>query len=204
MPDPENHYPENHSTTIAYCLAGLLLGLSLYVAYERTGLLPWVGAGFGIAGLIVTALASKKAALSFSVVSVFIVIASWGGSAWFVFSTWESGEVVEIQFEPETSIRTWVIDANGEEIVLYDAPPENIALLEAISQVTVTRGRETYQADIRAEQEGMDSPALAQIFGLYEEKYAAQSTATNVYYVTIGPKRNSKFYLLYLTRRGEE
>ena len=189
------------SKTLAISLFILLLLGSLFLAYEREGLLPWSSAllsGVGLASM--TFLRGRRSLYCLVLISSLVGI-SWASSTYYVFSTWESGEVVEIQLQEDVIIRTWVVESGGKEIVIYDCPPEYQALVEASNLASLTRGNERYRADLRAVPAEFGSEELDNVYALYLEKYADQSRATDVYYLLIGARRGSQIYVLYLTRR---
>lgn len=192
----------NPIKTIAVSTFSLLLLISLYLVYQRTGLLPIVGAALGGLGLALTAFLQGKK-LAYSLIGIVLaVVMAWTGSIYFVFSTWESGEVVEIQFDDNIVVRTWVVEEGGQEVVIYDCPPEWTSQVAGSTSVTVQRGSEQYLADLRVVDAGMGSDELNKVYALYEEKYTSQSRATEIYYLMIGPRRGSQLYALYLTRTG--
>ena len=183
----------------ALSLLGIMLLVSAYMAYARLGLLPWFGILLCALGLFVTRNQTGRRAL-FSATSLFIVIAaSWTGTLFYVYSNWESGEVVDISLDDATRFRTWVVSDGKQEIVIYECPPEHQASLTNSTKAALTKGGGSYQVNVNAVPVALDSEALGQVYGLYESKYAAQSRATDVYYLLVGPKRGSQLYLLYLT-----
>ncbi len=111
--------------------------------------------------------------------------------------------MVDITLGPDVSIRTWVMDDDQsqpeQQIVIYEAPPEHQPLLEEIETVNVIREGDSYQAKIKAVlATDLTAAEFDRVFALYLEKYEAQSFATDIYYLSIGPKRGSELYILYL------
>ncbi len=187
--------------TAAIFLFVLLMLGSLFLAYQREGLLPWISvllSGVGLA--LMTVLTGRRSLYCFVLVSG-LVGSGWAGITYYVYSTWESGEVVEIQLQNDVIFRTWVVESGGQEIVIYDCPPVYQDIVEASNSASLHRGNERYGADLRAVPVKLDSEELSNIYALYEEKYADQSRATEMYYLFIGPRRGSQIYVLYLTRR---
>lgn len=192
--------PDLSRTAATFLFVLLLLG-SLFLVYEREGLLAWGSALLGGLGLALMSVLHGRRSL-YCLVTIYAVVGiCWAGSIYYVYSSWESGEVLQIQLEDGVTFRTWVVDSGGQEIVIYECPPENQAMVEAGSLVTLQRGEDRYEADMRAVAVDFSSEELANIYALYEEKYAKQSEATDMYYLLIGPRRGSQLYVLYLTRR---
>ncbi len=191
------------SKTLSQILYAALLVFSLVLAYLRLGYLPWFGVILGAIGLGLTfKMNSKQAMLSFLAVAVGFGL-SWLGSSYYVYYQWESAEVVDITLGPDVSIRTWVMDDDQsqpeQQIVIYEAPPEHQPLLEEIETVNVIREGDSYQAKIKAVlATDLTAAEFDRVFALYLEKYEAQSFATDIYYLSIGPKRGSELYILYL------
>jgi hypothetical protein len=190
------------SKSLAISVFILLLLGSLFLAYERLGLLPWISVLLSGVGLALMTVLTGRRSLYCLVLISGLVGFSWAGSTYYVFSTWESGEVVEIQLEDGVIIRTWVVESDGKEIVIYDCPPEYQTLVEASNLVSFNRGNKRYNADLLAvPAEELSSDEADNIYAMYLEKYPDQSSATDVYYLLIGPRRGSQIYVLYLTRR---
>lgn len=196
----------NSSKTLSQILYAGLLVFSIVLVYLRLGYLPWLGVILGALGLALTfKMNSKQAWMSFlSVAMVFGL--SWLGSSYYVYYQWESAEVVDITLSPDVTIRTWVMDDDRTEppqqIVIYEAPPNHQPFLQDIETVKVTREGESYEAKVNAVVASELSTAeYDKIFALYLEKYEAQSFATDIYYLTLGPRRGSELYILYLLEK---
>lgn len=184
----------------ALTLLGIMLLVSAYLAYARLGLLPWFGILLSALGLLLTRNQTGGRALA-SATSIFIVIAaSWTGTLFYVYSNWESGEVVDITLDGTTTFRTWVVSDGQQDIVIYECPPEHHALVVRSTEVTVRRAETSYRASLRSISVGIDSKELAEVYDLYEAKYSSQSLATDFYYLFIGPKRGSELFVLYLKK----
>lgn len=197
------------SKTLSLLLFAGLLIFSVALTFLRMGYLPWLGVMLGVVGLLMTfRLSGKKSMQSFLSFALLFGVA-WLGSSYYVYYQWESGEVVDIAMSPEVTVRTWVMDdemeQGSQQIVIYEAPPEHQPLLENIHTVTVTRDDEPHVATINAIlAEELSTAEYERIFALYLEKYETLSFATDIYYLTIGPKRGSKLYILYLLQDDHE
>jgi len=189
----------DRSRQAAITLLILLLGGSLIIAATRTGLLSWLCALFACAGLLAMRYLQGRQALYGALLVVSITAALWVGSVYYVYSTWESGEVVQIRLGSDVHIRTWVVEQDGQDIVLYDCPPAHTPLLESGETVVVTRGGTDFEARLRAVPVTLDSAELGRVYGLYEQKYGGEGNATNIYYLLIGARRGSQLYVLYLS-----
>ncbi len=73
---------------------------SLYMGFERQGFLPWATLLMGLVGIATLTLLPLLRTLFVLAGITLSVIFSWAGAVYFVYSTWESGEVVGIQLTP--------------------------------------------------------------------------------------------------------
>lgn len=176
----------------------LIIGSGV-IAYLRLGYLPWLGVLFGVLGLALTLKIGNKQSVNAFFIMTMSLGLLWLASGYYVYYQWESGETVDIGLSDTVTIRTWVMDDDQQQVVIYESPPEHIDVINRANQVDVTRDAETYRAKFTAiPATDLSSAEYQRIFTLYTEKYAAQNLATDVYYLTIGPKRGSQLYVLYL------
>jgi hypothetical protein len=179
-----------------------LLAGSLVLAYARMGYLPWLGVAASLLGFLFTASFQGKRALNSFFIMAGGLLLAWFLSTYYVYYQWESGEVIETQLNDQTTLRTWVMDDDSQQIVIYEAPPEHIGLLESTTEVSITRDGEQYQAAFNAVRaDTLTTAEYERIFALYLEKYQPQTLATDIYYLSLGPKRGSQLYALYSTKK---
>jgi hypothetical protein len=196
---------QDRKRVISATLFASMLMVSLFLVLERQGWLPWAGVVLGGVGLVLMAvLHGRNSLYCFGLFSSVLVIA-WAGVASYVFSTWESGEVVEILIaEPDSkmSFRTWVVDRDGTEIAIYECPPEARSTLESNEVVLVDRQTARYTAELDAvPAERLNANDLNEIYALFREKYGDKSRATKLYYLLMGARRDSQVMVLFLNRK---
>ena len=183
---------ENAQKTIAISLRAATLIGSIFMSVERVGALPYLGILLG--GILTLKLSSTRL-FYYALSTSFVVALSWGASFYYVFSTWESGDVVQISLDDRTSFRTWVVEHEGQEVVIYDCPPQHLSAVQKSRRVTLKRHDQEYSAEFSAVPVTQDSKQLIDVYALYEAKYAAQSRATEAYYLLIGPRRGSQLFV---------
>lgn len=190
------------SKSVATSLLALLLLGSLFLVYQREGLLPWGSTLLSGVGLMLMMRLRGRWSLYCSLIIAIVIGTSWTASVYYVYSSWESGEVIDITVNEDVTFRTLVVEKAGDEVVIYDCPPEQRAIVESSKVASIRRGAERYQAEMRAVPVDFSSDELVEVYGLYQQKYANQGDATDAYYLLIGPRRGSQLYVLYLTRRS--
>ena len=188
---------------LAVGLSSLLLLAGVALAIDRGGLLAWLGVVLGGALLFK---AVKRSGATDPVLAA-SVLAAWGlswGIAWFyVQSTWESGEVVQIEVDGGRPARVWVMDTEAGPIMYYDAPPEAAQGLLAGAPMTMVRNRALQEGCARATRlEDLPAERVQDLFGRMEQKYGEQSSATNVFYLVLGVKRDRVGLVIELAACG--
>lgn len=177
----------------------LLVAISLFFVYTRTGLLPLISLATALLGFVLTA-RWRAHAFSISLALCFFIGVGWASTLYLVYSGWESGEVVDIQVG-DAEFRTWFVADENAFGVIYESPPEHQRSLMEQKTAQLTFGGETKVVSLFAEPSNIDSDNFTRLYGLYEAKYGRQSSATNVYYLFIGlfikPRRGSQLYLLW-------
>ncbi|MDJ0788424.1 MAG: hypothetical protein QNK05_16580 [Myxococcota bacterium] len=181
----------NLQRRIALGAIACLLVASAFLVVDRGGLLAWLGAVLA-AGLLLKILrrpSARDALLSAGALGVWAI--SWGATWGYVVSTWESGEVVQLDVAGEHTARVWVLDLSGGPIMYYDAPPEVASPLLAGEAVSMTRdGRVRDACAVAARAEDLPEDRLQDLIGRMEEKYGSRNLATTVYYSVLGVKRD--------------
>ncbi len=170
--------------------AGLLVAAALLVV-ERGGLLAWTGVVLGPLLLLKAALRPAPRDVILSIVLLGIWAASWGIAWSYVRSTWESGEVVQLEIAGEHVARVWVIDTSDGAVMYYDAPPDVATSLLGGARLSVTRdGQVTHACAAAKPVDRMREDELQALFDRMLEKYEGRNTATDVYYVVLGVERD--------------
>ena len=170
--------------------AGLLLAAA-FLAIDRNGLLAWLGVGLGVFLLIkcLRRPSPRDAMLAVTVIGVWA--ACWGAAWKYVESTWESGEVVQLEIEGAHTARVWVLDGSDGPLMYYDAPPEAASRLLAGAPISMTRNGQLRQACAAATRvDALPKERYDALLDQMLEKYEGLNTATNVFYVVLGGKRD--------------
>ncbi|MFP6806826.1 MAG: hypothetical protein VB957_06550 [Pseudomonadales bacterium] len=175
---------------------------SIFVALDRGGWLAWSGILLGCIGIILSMVLRKRGSI-YCFIGFFAVITSaWCGVAYYVYSSWELGEVIDISItrgNSEKSFRTWIVDHAGIAAVVYDADPETAEVLASIETVTVVRQGSKHLLSLRVIPEHrMAAEELNEIYRLFEEKYHELNPATDIYYLMMGRPKDNQLLILYL------
>ncbi len=183
----------------------LAVGICMFVAaaalvVDRGGLLAWIGV---VAALLVLLKilrwpARHDASIALATLGVWAI--AWGGTWSYVVSTWESGEVVELDVAGGHTARVWVLDMSDKPVMYYDAPPDVAGSLLAGARLTVTRnGRVSQGCADAARVDGTAEVRLQEVFSRMEEKYKERNRATEIFYSVLGGRRDRVAVLMELT-----
>ncbi len=191
MPEIAERTEQTTSKAVAMATALLLLVAGLVLIYLRGGILAWLGFLFG-AGLLLKAwFRPSKADLPLSLATVALWAVSWPAIFYYVISTWETGEVVELTINTASgshTARTWILEEPATLVLYYDAPKLAADALLSGASIAVQRGgapllferHQVLQADEMAEAE------VARLFGLMSKQYGERNAATDIYYGFLG------------------
>ncbi len=171
-------------------IAGMLVAAAFLVV-DRGGLLAWIGVILGSLLLLKILLwpSRRDAILSIAIPAVWAV--SWVGTWAYVVSTWESGEVVQLEVADDHTARVWVLDASDGPTMYYDAPPDVADSLLAGAPVSMTRnGRVSQGCAAVSRVEEVPEERLQNLIDQMERKYENRTTATDVFYLMLGVKRD--------------
>lgn len=180
---------------IAICLADFLTFAGIFLVWERGGILAWLAIFLGT-GLFLKALLRPSKMDPAVVVTVILLWAvSWQLTFSYIISTWESGEVVELQIPMagDTHVaRIWVLDVDAIVTMYYDAEPEVAAVLLSGAPIQVTRNGAVlnYQAfEMRAVSD-IPQAQMNAIFAAMTAKYGELNAATDLFYRFLGRSRD--------------
>ncbi len=181
--------PDTKSRLATIVFAALLIVAACLLWY-RGGLLAWTGTGLAVAGMAKTLIRPSAMDVKLVVAAVVLWALAWVGVAYYVFSTWEQGEVVTLDIDTERgvhSVRTWIVDDADGSVVIYDAHPDVVAALERGNRVVLTR--DTTVVEYTPVLIPDDAPALQGIYALFDEKYGELNVATERFYAWMGRRR---------------
>ncbi len=181
----------NTNRMIAFGLTGGMLIATTLLVVDRGGLLAWVGIVLGSLLFLkfLRRPSPRDAALAAALLGIWA--AAWGATWMYVVSTWESGEVVQIDVADEHTARVWVLDTDDGPVMYYDAPPDVASSLLAGASLSVTRDGRVEDACASASRvEELPEERIQGLLEAMEEKYGSRNRATDVFYALIGVKRN--------------
>tara|TARA_R110002073_G_scaffold18215_2_gene67747 strand:+ start:214 stop:807 length:594 start_codon:yes stop_codon:yes gene_type:complete len=179
---------------IAGLVAGLTAATGLILLVTRGGLIAWAALFIGALLLTKIWLKPSKYDLAMSSVVAIVLVSSWIGTFYYVISTFESGEVVELQIDTENGLhiaRVWVLDIGAHPIVYYDTEPAVVESLLAGTPIQLTRSGETSTRIPEATLfDELPEDEANQIFEVMGDKYAERNEAVEVFYSMLGSPRN--------------
>ena len=180
---------------VALIVAALTIVGAVALVFYRGGVIAWAVLILG-AGLLAKALMKPSGSdlgMSLGLAAFFVI--AWIGTWYYVISTYESGEVVELAIdigggETQTA-RLWVFELEEETTVYFDANPDAAQSLLAGKPVLYTRQGVT-NSRVPLANEALKLPereanAALEAMGA---KYGDRMTAADLYYVLLGVPRN--------------
>ncbi len=183
-----------NSNRLALVVTGLAIAGALVVLIDRGGLIAWTVLILGIALLGKIWRIPSRQDLGLSIGLVLVSILTWAGTLYYVISTYESGEVVELDVDTASGLHTarlWVMEVEAVPVVYMDAEPEVAEALLAGNPLQFTRaGSTSARTPDATEVDALSEDDATQVFEAMEEKYGGRMTAADVYYVVLGRPRD--------------
>ena len=177
-----------------------LVAIAVAVLVQRGGVLGWVAL---VAGLLLLAKmlfrpGSRDVWLGIGAVAAWSLV--WLGCWQYVVRTWESGEVVELVINVDRQphiARIWVLDMDGQQVMVYDAERDVADALAAGQPVRMRRGT-TEQTVVMHARSMAEVPEaqVTRIFVLMDQKYGSRNFATEVFYTMLGGPRSRVIMIL--------
>lgn len=182
------------SRTIAGFIAVLTLVAALVVVVDRGGLLAWSALFLGAALFAKIWRKPSKRDLMLSIGLATFSILAWVGVLYYVISTYESGEVVELAIDTKNGTHTarlWVLEVGPDPVVYYDAEPQIAESLLAGKPLQFTRGGEVSIRKPEAKPiDALSEADASQLLEAMENKYGNRTLAYEVYYLMLGVPRD--------------
>ena len=182
------------SRKTAVFLAGLTTVVALMLLVDRGGLLAWGTLIVGVALVAKIRLKPSRLDLGLSVGLAATSVLAWVGTWYYVISTWESGEVVELAIDTSNGVQTarvWVLDMGAYPLVYYDAEPEVAHSLLAGKPLQLTRAGETGVRIPEASRvDALPEDEANLIFAAMQTKYGDRLGAADIYYAMLGRSRD--------------
>lgn len=179
---------------IAVFIAGLTSIVALLLIINRGGLIAWCVLIFSVALLAKIHLRHSKFDLVVSIGLAIIPSILWYLVLFYVISSYESGEVVELGIETENGTRIarlWVLEIDRELLVYYDAEPDVANALLAGRPIRFTRdGKESTRIPEATRADSLADDDAESIASAMNTKYRSRVFASSVYYLILGRPRD--------------
>ena len=179
---------------IAAFVAGITTAVALLLVIDRGGVLAWVTLSVGVA--LLAKIWFKPSAIDpgLSVGLAAVSALAWVGVFYYVISTWESGEVVELAIDTSEGVHTarvWVLDIGESPLVYYDAEPEVAESLLDGKPVQFTRaGTVSTRIPEATRVDALPEDEANRVFEAMVTKYGDRVDAADVYYLMLGRSRD--------------
>ena len=192
-----------NSKNIATLVTGLATLAALFLVVDRGGLIAWSVLVLGAALLAKIWFKPSKADMGLGIGLASIGVLAWFGTLYYVISTYESGEVVELSIKTNNGAHTarlWVLDIGADPVVYYDADPEVAASLLAGTPLQFTRsGKVSTRIPKATPVATLPEDEANRILSVMESKYRGRTTAADVYYLMLGNPRDRVALIASLT-----
>ena len=183
-----------NSRTIAVFIAGLTSIIALLLLINRGGLIAWCALIFSVALLAKIHLRHSDLDLGISIGLATIPVIMWYMTLYYVISTYESGEVVELDIDTENgthAARLWVLEIDNELLVYYDAEPDVANALFDGRPLRFTRdGKESARIPEATRADSLSDDDAESIASAMNTKYGRRVFASSVYYLVLGRPRD--------------
>lgn len=184
----------SNTQKIALAVAGLVLVAGLYLVFERSGLIAWAALLLGAGMMAKAGFKPAKGDVGLSLGLAIVLIVAWIGTFYYVISTYESGEVVELELDTikgQHIARVWVFEVGSDLVVYYDAPPDAAEALLAGTPFQFTRDGETSSRLPHAKEvDGLPEEEANEILTAMTTKYGDRMTAADISYLVLGRDRD--------------
>ena len=183
-------------SAIAVAVAFLLLAAGVLLIYQRNGVLAWLGLLLG-AGLLLKfrIRPSKNWDLSLSLAISTLWTLAWAAIFYYVISTWETGEVVDLIIETPSgghTARTWIMEEPNALMLYYDAPTLAAEALISGAPIVVMRDNEplSFKQYTAVRVDDMSEDEINQVLDLMSRKYGERNAAADIFYGFLGRSRD--------------
>lgn len=183
------------SGAIAVAAAFLLLAAGVVLIYQRNGVLAWLGLLLGAGLLLKFWIRPSHWDLPLSLMISTVWTLAWAAIFYYVISTWESGEVVELTIETPSgghTARTWIMEEPNVLMLYYDAPTQVAEALLSGAPVAVIRGNAplSFKHYTAVRVEDMPEDEINQVLDLMSKKYGERNAAADLFYGFLGRSRD--------------
>lgn len=182
------------SRETAAFVAGLTTIAALFLVIDRGGAIAWGTCVLGGALLVKVWVKPSESDTAWCLAMAMIAALAWAGTFYYVITTYESGEVVELAIDvgSDTHVaRVWVLEMGADPIIYYETDPVVAESLLSGKPLQFTRAGETSTRIPHAELAGsIPEDEANRVLEVMGAKYGDRMTAVNVYYALLGSPRD--------------
>jgi len=175
-------------------IAALTTAAALALVVDRGGLIAWCTLFTGLGLLAKIWLKPSRLDPGLSIGLTAVSVLTWVGTFYYVISTWETGEVVELVIDTGNgahTARVWVLDFGTDPLIYYDADPEVALSLLAGKPLQFTRaGKVSTRIPDATQVDELPEADASRIFESMATKYGDRVDAADVYYLMLGHSRD--------------
>jgi hypothetical protein len=197
------------SSAIAVAVAILLLAAGVVLIYQRGGVLAWLGLLLGAGLLLKFWIRPSKWDLPLGLTISTVWTLAWAAIFYYVISTWETGEVVELTIETPSgghTARTWILEEPNALMLYYDAPTQAADALISGAPIAVMRGSEplSFKQYTAVRVDDMPGDEINKLLDLMSKKYGERNAATDIFYRFLGRSRDKIGVVVEIPRGTNE
>jgi len=182
------------SRIMAVSIAAFTIVVASILLVDRGGLIAWGAFVFGSVLLAKIWLRPSKVDPGLSVMLATLPVFAWVGTLYYVISTWESGEVVDLAINTGNgahTARVWVLDIGASPLIYYDAAPEVAKSLLAGKPVRLTRaGVVSTRIPKAIPVDALPEAEANLVLDAMRTKYGDRMGAAEIYYSMLGRSRD--------------
>lgn len=192
-----------NSQILSVLIASVVLVVGFGLLLSRGGLIAWCAVLIGLALLAKALLKPSDVDPGLAIGSATLLTLVWAGALFYVISTYESGEVVELAVDTEEGFhnaRLWVLDVGVFPVVYFDAEPGVARSLLAGKPLQFTRaGQISTRIPEATEADELSKEQADDVYQAMSNKYGSRMRAADVYYAVLGRPRDRVALIVRLT-----
>jgi hypothetical protein len=157
-------------------------------------MIAWWTLVLGVALLVKVWLKPSRSDTALCVAMAIVPALAWAGTFYYVITTYESGEVVELAIDVGSdthTARVWLLEMGADAVIYYETDPAVADSLLSGKPLQFTRAGETSTRIPHAEPvHAIPEDEANRVLEVMSAKYGDRMTAVSVYYAILGSPRD--------------